>query len=373
MLSEVKNWYSLEDTAKRLSLYFGEHVSIKSVLQLCCERQLKLSVFLPPTEVIEIISYCPLANSYKYLSDSIHKYRLPPHLLHALLNVASNKAHQPLDHRCEQVSDHARSVFNKNKKEGLVESIFPEVDFYTSTQHRTETSPRGVFPSKKTLYKRTRNILFFEDVNCLKKLEGLYQLHMSPSVHARILNDLVIESDTSLPKEKALWDWNICENNKREAQTGYNRTRPARDYKWCVLDDNGDLYSPIVFLGNWFPGSYFPNYFLGSTTLDFNRVLPSINKMVIQTKHLIEFEAKYVEEQQLKLTKKKEPRQKRQEQALRKLIDERGEDVLKQLGRIGIWNLLSDIDSRLFPHREKADPMVSGFFRKAKMIYIRDR
>lgn len=44
---KLKKWLSLEDTAKRLSIEFGEEISIGDVLQLAIDQHLKISVDFP--------------------------------------------------------------------------------------------------------------------------------------------------------------------------------------------------------------------------------------------------------------------------------------------------------------------------------------
>lgn len=66
-LNNLKKWYSLEEAAKRLSVTFGNEVTIKDVLQLMIENQigiywyLRKSYFLPSDEYDQFLS-----DGYKY-------------------------------------------------------------------------------------------------------------------------------------------------------------------------------------------------------------------------------------------------------------------------------------------------------------------
>jgi len=345
---------SLKRAANRLSLTLEEEMSIKDILQFCIDDYLYLSVILRDQEAAERWQYCPLANSFEYINRAYLNFLPRSEYEDCLEYFGSDylEAFDVLDEKnsesllsellirrelipsyelpdlkkMAQIKHLARLMFDSNKKDLagnfclLPERVYGNVEKYSG--RKWLSLRRGYRPAV---------------------LNGVFQIQMDKITKEKILDKMIIGDDLR-GLENTAHEINVFDkNDDKYTLVSKLKEEPRRP---CIQDIS---YSGL------------------------EASLPSVETLVIQKKHLIEFEAKYVEEQQLKLTKKKEPRQKRQEQALRKLIDERGEDVLKQLGRIGIWNLLSDIDSRLFPHREKADSMVSGFFRKAKMIYIRDR
>jgi len=374
ILDTLKNSYSLEEAAKRLSKTFGEEVSIKNVLEFCitdecsspdtckgidgCEnpgtcKLLPLSVILRNAFVVERFDYCPLPNSFRYIYESacdlddinclnrigkhaidmaetlsglsekeyerVRAYALTPASVDILPNL-------PEQTRVKKIMEQASSLWVQYKDLGfLSESRYPEVIY------SCEEDPKAIY--------------FEPDYEATQVLDGDYLLDMTENLGRLIRDELVIGASL------------IIENDD------------MRDF--MVFGDDGGKYTPVGYISEDERRTepfLSPYYLLEG--------LPPIETLIIQTKHLAEFESKHIKKKLPKTLnqKNKTPsKPKQRKTALEKLIKEKGEQYLKTLGRLGIWMLLHHRDNALFPPRDIADSTVNKFFSRAKLITIYKR
>jgi len=95
------------------------------------------------------------------------------------------------------------------------------------------------------------------------------------------------------------------------------------------------------------------------------------DELIIQTKHLIEFEQLLLDghDQQAKQLPKNTQNQR--EQVLIELIKQLGKDELIASGRLGVWQELTKIDKALFTVKDKVDETVKKFFTDQKLIILK--
>ncbi len=267
ILDTLKKSYSLEEAAKKLSKAFGEDVSVKNVLEFCIGGHLPLSVILRDAGVIERFNYSPLANSFRYIyeaaeslgdADCLNRIgRTAIETIEALAGLseedyekvkanaltaaaADTLLNLPEQTRLKKIMEQANSLWVQYKSLGfLSESEYPE------GAHFYEDDSKWVY-----LEPGSEGILGFD---------GDYQLDMTENLKRVIRDELVIGSKL------------VIEDDDRQ--------------DFMVIGDDGGRYTPVGFIveDERRPEPFLSPYYLIEG-------LPPIETLVIQTKHLVEFE-----------------------------------------------------------------------------------
>jgi hypothetical protein len=132
-------------------------------------------------------------------------------------------------------------------------------------------------------------------------------------------------------------------------------------YYWWSVVDEGEEYRPI-FIGR---EDVNDEYFADKVS----NIPLKLRWLVIQTKHLIEFEQSLLDEQDKQAKPIQQKIQSQREQVLTQLIKQFSQDKLVILGRLGVWQELTKIDKSLFPPRDNAnEALPKAFFRLQRLI-----
>lgn len=266
VLDTLKEWYSLEDAAKRLSKVFDDEVNEKDVLRFCSNGFLNLSVILRNTKVIAPLKYCPLPNSFYFI------YRAAEHVgdLECLLDLSYGLIRgDGGDGRFDDDLDRCFSDHVQLSKLGSI--IHREPIDYSRVEEIREIAEYLYLEARESPYPLESSLPEYVYI-----AEGQTELHITEQIEINHFDGVYQIVLNELQCEALLDKYVICDEELL-----------TEDYEleeWVILDNIGNKYTPIFYnIGN---GGYCPY----SSCYNFKRGIPPVKALVIQTKHLLEFE-----------------------------------------------------------------------------------
>jgi len=253
VLDKYKEWYSLEDTAKRFSKKFGEDVTVKDVLRLCIDKELNLSIMLRNTQAIEELQYCPLADSFKYIYE-------------AASNLGALDCLEVL--RYGIIDDDLDSGFGWN----LRDYSLKEIEHLRIRVEAIKGRAEDLFIESKG-----------DDIWGVSALPevvygpGHAELHLCNHIELRVLDGVypIVMSDL---QNEAMLDMHVIANEELLTE----------DYEYerlIVLDAN---HNKCTLVGVTIKAS--KDRLICGGTYSFQKGLPDVDMLLIQTKDLVSFE-----------------------------------------------------------------------------------
>lgn len=270
--ANLKASYSLEEASARLTRTLGWPVSTKNVIEFCTpddglgkNKPLPLSVILRNKEMIERIKCCSLPNSFRYIYSAArdlndvdclnsiggHSLKLIEYLSQlsskeykkannnkSITTVLGEGCTLPEQSRLKNIMDKANDSWEENKRNypRLLEAMYPSGIYF-------EEGHSALFDS--------------EDVH-VRIFNGVYQVELTRDLGEFIANNISVCDE--------IWHEGSC----------------LRDF--TIFDADGNTYQRAKYNGA--KTEPFMSYY------GLKSGLPPIETLVIQTKHLIEFESK---------------------------------------------------------------------------------